>query len=149
MKSLQKVSRRNSLPAAPADSTDGKAKYWTKSPDELWQELHSSPKGLSQTEAEQRLETVGPNVIGARREVTPLKLFLNQFKSPIVLILIFATLMSAFLQDWPDAIIILLIVMGSAILSFTQENNAHNAAEKLRAQLTIKTNVLREGQTRT
>jgi Mg2+-importing ATPase len=134
--------------AATIAAVDTKVKYWAKTPDELWQLLHSSAEGLSQTEAEQRLETVGANVLKARRQVTSLKLFLNQFKSPIVLILIFATLMSAFLQDWPDAIIILLIVMGSAILSFTQENNAHNAAEKLRAQLTIKTNVLRDGQIR-
>ncbi len=127
-------------------SPSTKSNYWTKSPDELWSQLQSSPQGLSQSEAGQRLEQYGPNVLRARQELTPLKLFLNQFKSPIVLILIFATLMSAFLQDWPDAIIILFIVMGSAILSFVQENNAHNAAEKLRAQLTLKTDALRDGQ---
>ncbi len=148
MKSLNQASPAAKIIATPPTPADGKMKYWAKTPDELLQELHSSPQGLSQAEAEERLEAVGPNLLRARREVTPLKLFLNQFKSPIVVILIFATLMSAFLQDWPDAIIILLIVMGSATLSFTQENNAHNAAEKLRAQLTIKTNVLRDGQIR-
>ncbi len=122
-----------------------KSSYWSKSTAELFQELQSSPRGLSQAEAGERLEKYGPNVLRARRELTPLKLFLNQFKSPIVLILIFATLMSAFLKDWADAIIILLIVFGSAILSFVQENNAHNAADKLRQQVTIKTNVLRDG----
>ncbi len=97
------------------------------------QQLQSSPQGLTETEAQLRLEKYGPNILKARQELTPLKLFLNQFKSPIVLILIFATLLSAFLKDWADAIIILLIVLGSAILSFVQENNAHNAADKLRA----------------
>lgn len=126
-----------------------KSKYWSQSSDQLWQELQSNPQGLSQDEAEQRLEKYGPNVLKARQELTPLKLFLNQFKSPIMLILIFATLMSAYLQDWPDAIIILLIVFGSAILSFVQENNAHNAADKLRTQLTLKTDILRDGQKRT
>ncbi len=121
-------------------------KFWAKSPDELWTELNSSPQGLTQEEAEQRLEKYGLNLLRARQEVTPLKLFLNQFKSPIMLILIFATILSAFLADWTDAIIILVIVLGSAILSFVQEHNAHNAAEKLRAQLTIKTDVLRDGQ---
>ncbi len=134
------LARKSSTPAIKQPS------YWTKSTSDLFQELHSSPQGLSQSEAEQRLEQVGPNMLRARREVTPLLLFLNQFKSPIILILIFATLMSAFLSDWPDAIIILLIVFGSATLSFVQENNAHNAAEKLRAQLTIKTDVVRNGQ---
>jgi Mg2+-importing ATPase len=113
---------------------------------ELWEQLQSSPLGLTETEAEQRLEKYGPNILQARQELTPLKLFLNQFKSPIILILIFATLLSAFLKDWADAIIILLIVLGSAILSFVQENNAHNASDKLRAQVTLKTDILRDGQ---
>jgi Mg2+-importing ATPase len=129
-----------------SDQQLAQLKFWTHPPDQLWQELQSSASGLSQGEAEQRLEKFGQNVLKARQELTPLKLFLNQFKSPIMLILIFATLMSAFLQDWPDAIIILFIVFGSAILSFVQENNAHNAADKLRAELTLKTQVLREGQ---
>ena len=78
--------------------------------------------------------------------MTPLGLFLNQFKSPIVLILIFATLISAFLKDWVDAVIILLIVLGSALLSFFQEYNASNAAEKLRSQVSLKADVLRDGK---
>ncbi len=78
--------------------------------------------------------------------MTPLGLFLNQFKSPIVIILIFATVFSAFLKDWVDAIIILLIVLGSALLSFSQEYNANNAAEKLRAQVSLKSDVLRDGK---
>jgi Mg2+-importing ATPase len=121
-------------------------KFWAHDTAQLWQLMDSSSQGLSQAEAEQRLDTYGLNVLHARRELTPVMLFLNQFKSPIVLILIFATVMSAFLGDWPDAVIILVIVFGSAILSFVQENNAHNAAEKLRGQLTIKTDVLRGGR---
>ena len=121
-------------------------KFWSQTPQELWSAMQSSLQGLSASEAEQRLDKYGPNVLKARQELTPLKLFLNQFKSPIVLILIFATLLSAFLKDWADAIIILLIVLGSAILSFVQENNAHNAADKLRAQVTLKTEIIRDGQ---
>ncbi len=145
MNQLQKVSPPTPVSKLTATSTDAKAKFWTRNPEQLWQELQSSPQGLTQEEAQKRLEEVGPNVLRARRELTPLVLFLNQFKSPIILILIFATLMSAFLSDWADAIIILFIVFGSAILSFVQENNAHNAAEKLRAQLTLKTEALRDG----
>lgn len=54
--------------------------------------------------------------------------------------------MSAFLGDLLDAAIILLIVMGSALLSFYQENNANNAAAKLRAQVSSRTDVLRDGK---
>jgi Mg2+-importing ATPase len=120
--------------------------YWSKPSADLMDSFGSSSQGLSDAEAVDRLGKYGPNIIRARQELTPLKLFLNQFKSPIVLILIFATILSAFLKDWTDAIIIILIVMGSAMLSFVQENNAHNAADKLRLQMTLKADVVRGGQ---
>jgi len=121
--------------------------YWSKTVDEICQNLNTSLDGLSAEAAQEVLQRVGPNSIHAKERVTPLGLFVNQFKSPIVLILIFATLISAFLQDWVDATIILLIVMGSALLSFFQEYNAHNAAEKLKEQVSFKTDVLRSGKT--
>jgi Mg2+-importing ATPase len=127
-------------------NTSASSAYWSKSATDLMDSFGSSSQGLSDDEAMDRLSKYGPNIIRARLELTPLKLFLNQFKSPIVLILIFATILSAFLKDWTDAIIIMLIVMGSAVLSFVQENNAHNASEKLRLQMTLKADVLREGQ---
>ena len=126
--------------------SDMKSRYWAMNAAELFIQLQSSPQGLTETEAQVRLEKYGPNILKARQEFTPLKLFLNQFKSPIVLILIFATVLSAFLKDWADAIIILLIVLGSAILSFVQENNAHHASDKLRLQVILKSVVLRDGQ---
>src|SRR5512139_3390579 len=124
-----------------------KLPYWSMQAEQLFGGLHSSANGLSQSDAQEILKRTGPNQIRYRERVTPLGLFLNQFKSPIVLILIFATIVSAFLQDWADAIIILLIVLGSALLSFYQEFNASNAAEKLRAQVSLKTNTLRDGKT--
>jgi len=125
----------------------GKILYWSMQADQFFRELNTSANGLSQTDAQEILKRTGPNQIRSQEQATPLGLFLNQFKSPIVLILLFATIVSAFLQDWADAIIILLIVLGSALLSFYQEFNANNAAEKLRAQVSLKTNVLRDGKT--
>lgn len=120
--------------------------YWSKPVAEIAQSLHSSMDGLSEEDAQEVLQRVGPNSIKSKERVTPLGLFINQFKSPIVIILIFATLISAFLQDWADAVIILLIVVGSALLSFYQEYSAHDAAEKLKEQVSFKTNVLRDGK---
>jgi Mg2+-importing ATPase len=120
--------------------------FWSKSVDEMTASLHSSVNGLSEKDAQETLRRVGSNSIRSRERVTALRLFLNQFKSAIVLILVFATIVSAFLKDWVDAIIILLIVLGSALLSFFQEYNANNAAEKLRAQVSLKTEVLRDGK---
>ncbi len=121
--------------------------FWSKDVKEVAQSVNSSMAGLSIKEAQEILRRVGPNSTQSKKRVTPLGLFINQFKSPIVIILIVATLISAFLQDWADAIIILLIVMGSALLSFFQEYNANNAAEKLKEQVSFKTDVLRNGRT--
>jgi len=69
----------------------------------------------------------GPNTLKVRQEASALGLLLNQFRSPIVLILI-AAVVSAVLQDWANAVIIFLIVLGSALLSFYQESSATSAA---------------------
>jgi Mg2+-importing ATPase len=123
--------------------------YWGQGLDSLLTTLGSTPDGLSTEEARQRLEQLGPNVLEAREKATAAGLFLKQFKSPIILILLFATGVSAVVQDWVDAIIILAIVLGSAGLSFVQEYNANNAAEKLRARVTVRSSVLRDGQSQT
>ena len=81
-----------------------------------------------------------------QRKNTALGLLLSQFKSPLVLILIFASIVSAFVGEWTDAIIVLAVVIGSTMLGFVQEYRASNAVEKLRSQVTIKSSVLRGGK---
>jgi P-type Mg2+ transporter len=120
--------------------------YWSQPVEQLFAVLGSSADGLSGDEAARRLAEFGPNTLKARGRASPLALFFNQFKSPIILLLLVATLLSAILQDWTDAVIILVIVLGSAILSFTQEYAADNAAQKLRARVTPRVTVLRDGQ---
>jgi Mg2+-importing ATPase len=131
------------------DSTAVANQYWSQPSDSLLEALRSAADGLNTAEARQRLEQFGPNVLEAREKATALGFFLNQFKSPIILILLFATGVSAVTKEWVDALIILAIVLGSAVLSFVQEYNANTAAEKLRAQVKIKATVLRDGQSRT
>ncbi len=113
--------------------------------EQLLAALQSEPDGLTSDEAGARLARYGPNSLDVGHRLHWPALLFNQFKSPIVLILLFATLVSAVLQDWVDAAIILAIVGGSAALSFSQEYSAGNAAEKLRSQIRIKTTVLRDG----
>ena len=131
-----------------ADTINIPEKYWSLPQDALVSQLQSSDDGLQSGEADRRLQLFGPNQLQVREQASAIGLFLNQFKSPIVLILLGATLVSAILKDWVDAAIILLIVLGSAILSFVQEYNANSAAEKLREQITLKVNVLRDHQPR-
>lgn len=113
--------------------------------EEAFRRLEARPEGLTASEAATRLLRANQHARPERWWALPLGLLLNQFKSPIVLILLFATVASAFLGDWVDAIIILAIVIGSAILSFTQEYQANTAAEALRSQVAPKATVLRDG----
>jgi P-type Mg2+ transporter len=124
------------------------AAYWSLSPAQLLAALNGSNNGLRQAEAERRSRYYGPNTLKVQHRATALGLFLNQFKSPLVLILIFAATVSAFVKQWPDAVIVLAVVIGSTMLGFVQEYRAGNAVEKLRSQVTIKSNVLRGGQAR-
>jgi Mg2+-importing ATPase len=120
--------------------------YWSLASEQILASLHTSNKGMPQTEAENRLKQYGPNALKAKQQTTAFGLLLRQFKSPLVLILIFAAIVSAFLGEWTDAIIVLSVVLGSTMLGFVQEYRASNAIEKLRLQVTIKSNILRDGK---
>lgn len=119
--------------------------YWSQPIDALLAELRSSAAGLSGAEARDRLARFGPNVLEARRRVTALGLLLGQLKSPLVLILMFAAAVSAVVQEWVDAAIVLTIVLGSTLLSFAQEYRATTAVARLRARVHIRATVLRDG----
>ena len=71
--------------------------YWSMPEDALITDLNTSPEGLSDDESARRLATEGPNVIKARKKSNIGGLILDQFKSPIILILLFATIVSALL----------------------------------------------------
>jgi len=122
--------------------------YWSRSPEQLLIELQSTPNGLGQADVELRRKQYGPNALKAGSQDTALSLLLNQFKSPLVLILVVAAVISAFAHEWPDAVIVLAVVLGSTTLGFVQEYRASDAIAKLRSRLTLKSSVVRDGQTR-
>ncbi|MGA7952163.1 MAG: magnesium-translocating P-type ATPase [Gloeobacterales cyanobacterium] len=114
--------------------------------DQVLQQTHSTTAGLSRQDAKQRLSEYGVNSLKQKHKSSAWMLLLNQFKSPIILILIFAAVLSIFLQDALDAIIILAIVLISGLLGFWQEQGASNAVEQLLALVQVKATVLRDGQ---
>jgi Mg2+-importing ATPase len=134
------------MPDTPVPSETSNPAYWSRPAADLLAELRSAAEGLSTSEAQARLRQVGPNAIKPRRRDTALRLFLTQFANPLVLILIFAAVVSAIAGEWTDAVIVVAILVASAILTFSQEYAANNAVEKLRAQVTIKATVQRDGQ---
>lgn len=120
--------------------------YWSVPSQTLLAKLGAQPSGLTSEEARTRLTAVGSNTIRRERDSSALRTFLRQFRSPLVLILIFAAAVSAFVGEGSEAIIIGGIVMASCVLSFTQEYGASRAMAALKAQITHRTTVLRGGQ---
>ena len=108
--------------------------------------LSSNAQGLSEGEAAARLKTYGPNRISPKKKTGILLLFLAQFKSPIILILLFAGVLSFFLHDPTDGVIILAIILFSGFLGFWQEKGAVQTVEKLLAAVEVKSEVLRDGK---
>ena len=100
---------------------------------------------MTSDEARQRLILFGANLLKPRKRTDALTLFLAQFKSPIILILLFAAGLSFFLQDPTDALIILVIVLASGLLGFWQERGAADAIQKLLAIVQTRADVLRDG----
>ena len=128
-----------------------------KSIEQALKELKVSDRGLAQKEAEERLKQYGYNDIKEGRKISPWQIFLNQFKSVVIWILIFAVIISVvigyikssdsgFVEEYTDAIIIAVIIVLIAILGFVQEYRAERAIEALKKLASLKATVLRDGQ---
>jgi len=122
--------------------------FWTVPGDELLGQLGSSRAGLTPAEARERLSQHGPNTLRPSERTSGLWLLLNQFRSPLVLVLIGAAIISFFLGDRTNAIIILVIVVISGVLGFGQEYRAAGAVTRLLARVRVKTTVRRGGRDR-
>lgn len=112
----------------------------------LEQQLQSDiDTGLTVSEAQHRLATIGPNELPEAALPSPLKIFLSQFTSLIVWVLIAAAAVSGLLQEWIDAVAILAIVVLNAILGFVQELRAERSLAALK-QLSVATaRIIRDG----
>lgn len=110
--------------------------------------LRTTFDGLTDVEACKRLEIYGYNTLRPKRRNDSLALLIAQFKSPIVIILLFATGLSLVLHDITDALIILAIVLASGLLGFWQERRATTAVERLLSIVRIRATILRDGTVR-
>ena len=136
------------LPGAVIVNREGmdqqRSAFWSVSADEMLKQLQTAENGLTGDEARDRLKRFGSNLLRPPKRSDAWTLLLGQFKSPIILILLFATGLSFFLHDPVDAFIIVTIVLVSGLLGFWQERGAKDAVEKLLAIVQIKASVLRD-----
>ncbi|MEM4592341.1 MAG: HAD-IC family P-type ATPase [Sulfolobales archaeon] len=107
--------------------------------------LKSSLNGLTSEKVKRRLELFGYNELPTRKKRTIIVDFLSHFKNPLVVILLIAGLISGFLADMTDMVIIYTIVLFSVIVDFYQEHKAEREAEMLRRRVATKATVLRDG----
>ncbi len=127
--------------------------FHAMSGEETLSALGSSERGLTSEEAAKRLNRYGPNELSEGRKLSPLRIFLDQFKDYMVIILIIAAMISAGIGVWKDSTeefldagIIMVIVLVNAILGFVQNFRAERTMQALRDMAAPKANVVRDGE---
>ncbi len=120
---------------------------WHLSVDEIVSNLNTNlSEGLSNTGVEQRRQQYGPNQLKEKKGRSPLMIFFEQFQDFIIWVLFGAVLVSGFLKEWIDAIVIIAIIILNAILGFIQEYRAEKSLSALKKLSSPVTKVIRNKQ---
>jgi len=120
--------------------------FWSIDKTDLLQKLRASTNGLTEADAARRLQEQQSNIVIKKPWHRDAILLLSQYKNPLVLLLVFAVILSLVLGEYSDSFIVLTILLFTGILGFIQERNAGRAVEKLRALVHSKASVRREGK---
>ncbi|MCG6938780.1 MAG: calcium-translocating P-type ATPase, PMCA-type [Gammaproteobacteria bacterium] len=115
--------------------------------DEVLQQLASAVSGLSAETATKRLAEHGQNIIPEKQQATLLNIVLRQFTDFMIIVLLLAALISGFIGEAQDSIVILVIVLLNAVIGAVQEFRAEAAVAALRQMAAPKAQVLRDGRT--
>ncbi|MGB9764578.1 MAG: calcium-translocating P-type ATPase, SERCA-type [Candidatus Saccharicenans sp.] len=122
-------------------------KFWKLTPEEVADLFNTDlNKGLSPDQVEKNLRTYGYNQLQEIPGRSPLVVFLDQFKSFLIWVLLVAAVVSGFLGEWIDSLAIIGIVILNAILGFFQEYRAEKALAALKKMAAPRTRVIRNGE---
>ncbi len=122
--------------------------FYSKKQEEVFKDLNTQEKGLTDKEAETRLEKYGENEIKDEGSVHPLLIFFSQFNNTLIYILIAAALISGFFDKWIDVYVILAVILLNAVMGFVQEYKAEKAIESLKDMIVPTARVYRRGELR-
>lgn len=127
------------------------SELYQRTQDDILTELESSASGLSEEQAEERLERYGENKLAEAKKTTVLQRFFQQLKDPMLLILLAAAAVSAVTnalsgESFTEVFIILVVVLLNAVLGVIQERKAEAAIEALQSMTAAKCKVLRGGE---
>ncbi len=132
-----------------AGSSDQSTEWHSLGSEEVLAKVESSEGGLSQAEADRRLETHGANRLPAGKRRGPLARLAAQFNNLLIQVLIGAAVVTALLGHWIDTWVILGVVVVNAVIGFVQEGKAEQALEAIRHMLSPRASVTRDGKRRT
>lgn len=122
--------------------------WHSMSVEDIFRHLKTNKHGLSEEEAESRLRKFGLNKLPEEESVSKLMILFEQFKSPLIYILVIAGLITLALQDWTDSVVIFAAVFLNALIGYFQENKTSNILSKLKTVVRDKAIVIRGGQER-
>ena len=114
--------------------------------DTAFEHFQSAPHGLSMDEVEARQQKFGLNQLPEGESVTVFRLFISQFLSPLIYVLLAAAVVSFFLEEITDALFILAALTVNAVIGTVQEYHAQNSARALRNMVSAQAMVLRQGE---
>ncbi len=123
-----------------------KDQWHNLSPDEALQALGSRRSGLSETETKARLLQYGPNKLTGKKKTPPVLVFLRQFLSPLIYVLLVAVIISVIVGHFIDAGVILGVLLLNAVIGFVQETRAERAMEALIQMAAPRATVRRDGK---
>lgn len=120
--------------------------YYQTNKENLFKIFKTSKKGLTEKEATKRLTSFGKNILPKKKKTTFLKVFISEFKNPIVYILFITMILSFITKEYIDGIFILFVVLLDAILGSIQEYRSNKNAEALSKLIKIDALVIRDNQ---
>ncbi len=127
--------------------TPSNTAWFAISKEQTLETLHTSlQNGLTNEEVQRRIQTFGKNILVQKKAVHPFILFLQQFNQPLVYMLLGAVVITAFLKEWSDSIVIFGVVFVNAVIGYVQESKALQAIASLAKSMISTANVIRNGE---
>lgn len=122
--------------------------WHSRTPGEIFRQLETSPRGLSEKQVNYRIKEHGFNEISKKKKTPRIFIFLKQFNSPLIYILLAAMLISFFSSHSIDAYVILAVVVINATIGYIQEKKAEKAIDALKKMVVSYAKVYRDGEIR-
>ncbi|HKZ65622.1 MAG TPA: cation-translocating P-type ATPase [Chitinophagaceae bacterium] len=120
--------------------------WYSISVEETLKQTGSKPEGLDDATVQQKLAEHGKNELKAKKKKSPLVIFFRQFIDVMILVLIAAAIVSSFIGEFSDTIVIIVIILLNAVIGFIQEYRAEKAMDALKKMAAPSSHVIRNGK---